>query len=152
MGDASLASLRETEANTALTLHPAWTLAVQRRLAAQRHRAREGALYTYRWGAWGAWRVPLSFVGSAERALLHTWWRGQERLLFTLDDAVALSHAVCRIVNLEAPLGLRVPNLAERWVGLLELEALDGRQGLGLPFILDDPLDGRLDQPYLSLL
>jgi hypothetical protein len=152
MGDVRLATLRETEPNTALGLHPAWTLTAGQRLETERLRSRDGTLYGYRWGTHAALQVPLSFVADAERALLHAWWSGQERLLFTLDSSAARSHAVCRIVNGDTPLGLRVPSLGDAWAGLLELEAVDGRLRLGLPFILDDPLNGRLDQPHLSLL
>jgi hypothetical protein len=152
MGDARLSTLRETEPNTALGLHPAWSLESLQRLDAGRPRARTGAAYVYAWGSHAAFRVPLSYVADDARAVLHAWWRAQERLLFTLDGSAQRSHAVCRIVNGGEPLTRHEPPLAGRWGGVLELEAVDGRLRLGRPFILDDPLDGRLDQPDLSLL
>jgi len=152
MGNARLATIRETEPNTALSLHPAWSLRAGQRLDAGRHRTRAGQDYVYRWGTHAAWEVPLGFVPEDARTLLHAWWRGQERLLFTLDDSAQRSHAVCRIVAAAEPLGRRVAPLAQQWAGTLSLAAVDGRLRLGLPFILDDPLAGRLDQPDLSLL
>lgn len=152
MGDARLATLHETSPNTAVTLHPAWTATVEQRLLASAHRALGGRLYGYRWGTHAAWRLPLAYVPRAQRDLLHGWWHDRERLLFTLDSSAERSHAVCRIVNDGLPLGVRVAPLAGHWAGVLELEAVDGRVRLGLPFILDHPVQGRLDQPHLSLL
>lgn len=152
MGTARLATYRETEPNTSVGLQPAWAVAAESRVQAAHHRTYSGRLYTYRWGVYGAWRVPLRFVPDDVRAALHGWWRGQEPLLFTLDDSAARSHALCRIVNDAEPLGRQARPFADRWAGVLELEAIDGRLRLGLPFILDHPADGRLDQPHLSLL
>ena len=156
MGDARLSTLREdgpfSAVNTALTLHPAWSATAETRVRTARHRARAGALYGYRWGAHAGWRLPLGFVPAAERALLHAWWRTQERLLFTLDEGAGARHAVCRIAGDDAPLPARIPALPGHWAGVLELAAVDDRLRLGLPFLLDDPLQGLLDQTHLSLL
>jgi hypothetical protein len=160
MGDIRLATLRETGVNTALVLHPEWAVTGERRLDASHHRSLAGRLYSYRWGAYSTWRVPLRFVDAAVRDLLDAWWRDRETLLFTLDTSAQPSGVVCRIVNPHEPLGRPVPDAPAPgpaqwpalWAGLLALEAVDGRQRLGLPFVLDDPVFGRLDQADLFLL
>lgn len=152
MGEITLTTLPETGPGTTLTLHPGWSLAAEQRLEAARHRARDGGLYAYRWGTHAAFTLPLGFVPSAARATLRAWWRAGERLLFTLDSSAARGHALCRLAAPLAPLDVRVPGLALEWAGALVLEAVDGRLRLGLPFRLDDPAQGRLDDRGLSLI
>lgn len=152
MGDMRLASIRETEPNTAVTLRPEWAALEQERLAASRHRTEDGRLYTYTWGRYPAFRVPLRFVAGGARERIGRWWHDRERLLLTLDTSVAHSSVVCRVSGRSEPLGHRVAPQADLWAGVLELLAVDGRGRLGRPFILDDPSDGRLDQPDLSLI
>ncbi len=148
----TLSTVRETGVNTSLALHPAWTMAAEQTLRAAQHRTRDGSLFTYRWGAYAAYRVPLRFVPAEARALLHAWWHGAERLLFAPDATQLRGRSLCRVVNRRLPLGTRTPGLSDHWDGLLLLQATDGRVDLGRPFVLDHPVDGRLDDPGLSVI
>lgn len=152
MGDVRLETFRASEANTAVNLHPAWTLSARRELRASRHRAAGGRLFSYTWGSYAAYRVPLAFVPADVRTLLHDLWRVREPVLFTLDSSLEHSRTLCGIVSDRAPLDARVPGLARHWAGELALEARDARTGLGRAFILDDPAQGRLDQPQQALI
>ncbi len=152
MGNARLSTLHETGVNTAVELHPEWSLAAEQRVEASHHRTLSGRLFSYRWGSHAAYRVPLRFVPEDRRDLLRQWWRGGERLLFTANTSADNTGAVCFIVNRQEPLGHRVRGLHDHWAGLLRLEAADSRTGLGLPFVLDHPQFGLLDQPNLSVI
>ena len=151
MATARLTTLRDTEPSTSVTLHPAWSVTAEARVHAAQHRTRAGHLYTYVWGGYGAWRVPLRMVSADLRTCLQDWWREGMPLLFTLDESLGTAHAVCRIVNAEEPLVRLERPFADRFAGVLELAAVDARTRLGRAFILDHAHDGRLDQPTLSL-
>jgi hypothetical protein len=115
-------------------------------------RSLAGRLTTVGWGVAGEFRVPLKQVPAAAAALLQAWWREGADLAFTLDTSHARSTGVCRIVNARQPLVEREPPDAARWAGILELAALRAGWRAGQPFILDDPVFGRLDQPFITLV
>ena len=152
MGDIKLTTLEITGPNTSLILHPEWDFIEERRVHYHRRRALDGTLFTCRWSGYSVFRVPLRFIGEAERALLHHWWRGETDLLFTLDTSADNTNTICRIVNTTEPLGRRVAGLAQSWAGLLRLEAIDQRKNMGHPFQLDHPQFVLLDTPTLSLI
>ena len=152
MGDIKLTTLEITGQNTSLTLHPEWEFIEERKVHSNHHRALDGTLYTYLWSGYSSFRLPLRFIGDAERALLHDWWRREKDLLFTLNSSSNNTNTICRIVNMTEPLGRRVAGLVQSWAGLLRLEALDHRKNLGQPFQLDHPQFGLLDTPTISLI
>lgn len=152
MGDIKLATLEITGQNTSLTLHPEWDFIEERRVHSNHHRALDGTLFSYHWSGYSTYRVPLRFIGNADRTLLHEWWRGETNLWFTLDSSADNNSTLCRIVNLTEPLGKRVAGLVQSWAGLLRLEAIDQRKNLGHPFQLDHPQFGLLDNPTISLI
>jgi len=152
MGDMTLASLDFTGVNTSTVLHPAWSFSAGKRVHRSQTRTLAGELVTYHWGGFSAFRVPLRFVDASQRELLHHWWRERDLVLLTLDTSADLNATMCRISNRKAPLPERVQPLPDRFSGMLLLEAIDERKGLGQPFILDHPQWGQLDHRNISLI
>ncbi len=116
--------------------------------------ALSGRLHGYRWpAATHGYTVPLAFVDSAMRAELTGWWRGQREFALTFNFSSAPESLLVRVANAEEPLGRQVSGLPGRYAGALMLrESQAAGKAAGVPFLLDDPWLGLLDQGVNVLL
>jgi hypothetical protein len=152
MGEIRLTRVDPTLPCTAAVLHPEWALEERARLDCARHRSLAGRLSTARWELYAEFRLPLKHVPGDVAALLRDWWRQGAALALTLDTSHPRATVVCAIASATQPLGERGAPDAERWSGVLTLAGRGPGWRAGQPFILDDPLSGRLDQPLLTLM
>ncbi len=152
MGDIKLTRVDPTLPCTAAVVHPEWALEEQARVDASRQRSLSGRLSTVGWRVVEEFRVPLKQVPPYTAALLRAWWSESAPLAFTLDTSHARSTVLCTIANAREPLAEFERPTVERWAGILELAAQRAGPRVGQPFILDDPIFGRLDQSFLTLV
>lgn len=152
MGEILLTRVATTLPCTGAVLHPEWALEEQTRLDCVRHRGLAGRLSTVRWAAWAEFRLPLKHVPGDVAALLRDAWRQGATVALTLDTSHHRATALCAITNATPPLAERNAPDGERWSGVLTLAARGPGGRVGRPFILDDPLSGRLDQPFFTLV
>ena len=122
-----------------------------------------GKFHTYLPGANGyEWSVPLEFVNSATRAQINTWWAAQTELVFSTNitssnpsvvGSAAPMSCIVRIANMMEPLGQNPAPRLDLFFGGLILKGSRGTAPMNaMPFILDDPVLGKLDQPYNKLI
>lgn len=140
------------EATAPLTLEAERGFAAQQLRRQAGHRTLHGEHYAYPWYRIHRFRVPLSFVESAAAARINGWWQAGTVLALTLDTSAWPSTHLCRAVNAESPLHAQREPYAALRAGELLLEALVPGDAVPQPFILDDLLMGRLDQPYNAIL
>jgi hypothetical protein len=152
MGALRLTRVDPTLPCTAVALRPEWALEETARRAGAAQRSLTGRLATVHWSTVAEFRVPLKSVAGDEAAALQAWWTAGAPVAFTLDTSEARSTVVCRIANAQQPLAQREQPDAARWAGILELAALRAGGRAGQPFILDDPVSGRLDQSAFTLV
>lgn len=150
MGDFLLTAL--DEAIDPIQLHPGWGFAEQQVQRRSQHRTQFGDLYTYPWIRFSRFTVPLDFVNSADSSRINRWWRADMLLAFTLDTSAAISTVLCRAVNDTSPLSSHAALYPDRFRGDLVLEGVSDGGQAPRPFILDDAVFGRLDQPYNAIL
>lgn len=84
------------------------------------HRTPDGGRYDYRWGAYDRFQIPVSWVGSAFRSTVNSWWQGNANLLWTEDYGFS-THSV-RIVNEDTPIGVLMAPYIDQWGGTIDLE------------------------------
>lgn len=150
MGPFLLSPLDEATAPLILDAERGFAMQQFRRQA--QHRTLHGAYYAYPWHRVQRFRVPLSFVESATAARINGWWQAGTVVAFTLDSSAWPSTHLCRAVNAETPLHTQREPYAALRAGELLLENLLPGDAVPRPFILDDPVLGRLDQPYNAVL
>lgn len=150
MGDFLMESL--TEASTPLIVYPGWGFENQETLLQTHQRAQSGKKYSYQWGSYSRFKVPLSYIKGGERSQIINWWKEQTPLAFTLDSSVFPTTYLCKISNDTHPLGRFNSPYRDLYEGILELETYQNPEPMPRPFILDDPLFGFLDQNYNALI
>jgi len=149
MGNMFLSGM--SEVNCPMAIFPDWSFRDDRKLNLTHHRTQGGRMFSYLWGGFHAYRLPLSFVSSADHARILQWWETQDRIAFTLDSSATASTVFCRITNPTNPLGQHPPPYRTHFQGTLYLESLDHSNPAERPFVLDDNLLGLLDNPITAL-
>lgn len=146
MGNFFLTSM--SDVSCPLLLHPEWSYRDQQSQIQSQHRTQSGRLFSYLWGNFAKFHVPLRFVTSADQSLINAWWQGQDDVAFTLNSSEAKSTVMCRIVNDGKPINRFVQPYDDLYAGDLSLEAIADVPRTGRPFILDDEVSGLLNQNY----
>ena len=152
MGEIRLETIKETEANTFVMLHPQWNYQESAQVSRSLHRTLNGKLFSYKWGNFARISLPLQFVPPDVGAVLEQWWRDDERLLFRMDTDKTRNGIVCLIGGELSPLPYQEAGNPAYRKGNLLLESVDGRTRLGRPFILGHITEGVLGNPELSLI
>lgn len=84
------------------------------------HRTPGGGRYSYRWGSYRRFSVPVSWVGSAFRARVNSWWDGGAELTWTEDGGATVSSV--RAVGEEEPVARVEAPYLDQFGGTIELE------------------------------
>jgi len=86
-------------------------------------RVRSGLGFVYKFGDYKRWKIPLRFVGSADKKTLNDWWSNNTELFFYDDnDTTAASTSTVRIANRASPVSQPEKPYDYEWKGSLELE------------------------------
>lgn len=73
----------------------------------QKNRARDGTLYTYKYGTvHHKFTLPLHGVSSSHATTINSWWQNNELVNFTENNSMTavLSGFACKIINKQPPL------------------------------------------------
>jgi hypothetical protein len=152
MGEIDLTRVDPVLPAASLRLHPEWALEERAALDVAAWRSLTGTLSTVLWRRFASIRIPLARVAGADAARIAGWWRDGATVALTLDIARLRTTLICRFADGRLPLSRRQEAAEERWAGVIEFESVDEGFRRGRPFILDDPVYGRLDQSDLSLV
>jgi len=64
----------------------------------------KGQLYTYiQNGSWHKLKIPASYVNSADRSLINSWWKTATNLLFFEDSDQTSTYHTVRIMGVQEP-------------------------------------------------
>lgn len=110
-----------TNSTDGLTFEPEYGMKEQDRKIETRHRAREANEYSYLYGNYRRWRVPIRYVNSSTRQKVNSWWAGNTRLLFQDDNDTDVQFPV-KIMNRSNPIGKQERPYDYEWSGIIELE------------------------------
>lgn len=84
------------------------------------HRTQDGSKYDYLWGSYRKISVPVSWVDSAFKAQVNSWWTTRTELQWT--DNTGLTVSSCKIVNTNKPIASYMPPYLDQWGGVIDLE------------------------------
>ena len=111
-----------------------------------------GRLASWRFGARWEGSVALPLVASADAAQWNDWWRRQVALAITFSESSAPYTVNVRMANRAAPFQGNARG-TDRWDGLVQLVSVDGEDPARFrSFMLDNSVDGLLDETYNALL
>ena len=150
MGDFFLTSM--SDSSNPIPIYPEWGFKGGREQIQSSHRTQAGRLFTYQWGSYFKYSVPLRFVSSSDQSRIGAWWQNQHQIAFTLDSSLTESTFLCRITNDDEPFPTLMAPYRDLVQGELQLESLNHEGPTARPFVLDDDVFGLLDQPYNALI
>lgn len=107
-------------ATNSIQLYPEYSYRDEAEKIETVHRSRSGKEYRYKFGDFGRWRIPLSFLTSSDAAQINEWWNTNTDLTYT-EDGGTTTYGV-RLVNDKKPIGGFVEPYDDLWTGTLELE------------------------------
>lgn len=132
---------------------PTWDFLTSRERIGSDLRTLEGNLHTYLWGEVWNFSIPLNFINSSFANEIRTRWRDSNEVIFTENLSDSPHSVRCKIVNDTIPLAQHERQNIEQFRGMLFLRESQGfGQNSGGPFILNDPVWGKLDQTYNVLV
>lgn len=91
------------------------------------YRTVDGTLYTYQFGKWNHWKVPLSWVNSWDKSVINSWWENREKLFFHDEDHDTYPHSYyqVKIMNNESPFDrYQLPYFQQKFKGEMILETI----------------------------
>jgi len=107
------------DSNTGVTLYPNWDFQQTGEKIEDRHRARGGREYVYKWGHFDGFKFGVSFVDSATMAVVNSWWQSNTDLLF-MSSGDTVVHSV-HLVGKNPPIGKYVEPYDSLFSGTIEL-------------------------------
>lgn len=151
MGDFYITAL--SDVNCPILIHPEWSYRDKETMILSRHRTQTGNLYSYIWGRYLQFQIPLRFVNSSDQSRINNWWEDQEDIAITLNSSESVSTVLCKIVNKTKPIDKFTMPYNNLFEGDIKLETFqeNGTTKYRRPFILDDDISGLLDQDYNAL-
>lgn len=85
-----------------------------------RHRTRDGSEYAYRWGSFRAFKMDVTYVDSAFKSFVNSWWDSGTDLLF-METGTTDVYSV-HIVNKNRPVDRLIKPYTDLFRGTIELE------------------------------
>jgi hypothetical protein len=105
-----------------LQIYPEWSM---RRQAIQNradHRTKGGKMYSYTWGDYEQFNVPLEYVQNSKAAIINSWWSEDTLIHFKIYSGGVWQTNCCHLMNDTAPFDERVKPYDQYRSGVLELE------------------------------
>lgn len=88
-----------------ITIAPEWSTkfeAVQNKSA---HRTKSGKLYSYKWGNFNRYEIPIEYLSSSQSSVINSWWAADAYVVLVRywEGSYDFSQS-CRMVNASAPM------------------------------------------------
>ena len=148
MGQHHLATL--TGVGSYTEINPAWESEIREGIFAQHVRQQGGTLVTHRISAQWAADLFLTYVTSAMRYTIGTWWENNHEIVYTVNMSDNPQTVACRITNDAHPFPFRMQGEYTSYRGALYLRDVNGTGPTsGTLLIADDPSYGFADTPPL---
>lgn len=107
-----------SDSSTSVTINPEWGYADPKAKIQARHRSTTGAEYSYTYATYQTFKVPVSYVTSADRYQIQQWWESNTSLSWMEEGTTAVT---VRITNDTFPLSKRNKPYYDLFMGELEL-------------------------------
>lgn len=111
------------DSSTGLDVEPTWGYEDRGEKIEDRHRARSGKEFVYKWGEYSSFKVPVTYVNSEFMSIVNSWWSSNTDLQWMEEGASDVYNV--RITNSRKPVGSNIAPYRDLFDGELELESHD---------------------------
>lgn len=141
-----------TSSDAPIELHPGWDYAERMSKSRSFTRSQLGQLNAFtKAGQFYQYSLPLDYVSSGDAHTINTWWQTQADVEFTYNkDLYEQRIVTTKILNQFTPLNQHIEGRYTSFRGLVFLRSTTGAGGTEVPFTLNSPVYGVLDQNRLG--
>lgn len=104
---------------TGVDVEPEWDYERKDKKIEDRHRARSGAEFVYKWGEYIGIEFSVKFVNSSFQAIVNSWWNTNTDLLFMEVGGTEVFSV--HIVNKDTPVGKVIKPYVDQFQGKIKL-------------------------------
>lgn len=105
-----------------LQIFPGWDM--KREVVQNRadHRTKGGRLYSYQWGDYERFTIPLDYVQNSKAAIINSWWASDALIWLKIYSGGVWETNTCYLMNDRAPMQDREKPYSQYMRGTLRLE------------------------------
>jgi hypothetical protein len=112
----------EYEQSGVIQIYPTFEFKRFKRQIRSDHRMKGGSLFSFKWGDYERFEIPLEYVPVSKQQLVNEWWRDDNIIYFKQYSGSIWEVNTCQIVNKEAPLQKRQKPYTDYFQGKVILE------------------------------
>lgn len=104
-----------------LDVNPEWDIALDSEKIENRHRAKSGKQYVYKWGRFDSVKFSLTYVNSQARNIINnSYWNNNARVLFGMEDGSIIVEGM--VGGSKPPINSYQKPYLNLWKGKIDLE------------------------------
>jgi hypothetical protein len=105
-----------------LQIYPEWEMKRFTKQNRHEHRTKGGKLYSYTWGQYNRFEVPVEYVSNSKALIINSWWATDALIYFKIYSGGVWEVNTCHLMNDSAPLPSLVRPYTNYRKGTLTLE------------------------------
>jgi hypothetical protein len=105
-----------------LQVYPDWEMKRFTKQNRNEHRTKGGKLYSYTWGQYNRFEVPVEYVSNSKASIINSWWSTDALIYFKIYSGGVWEVNTCHLMNDSAPLPSLVRPYTNYRKGTLTLE------------------------------
>lgn len=102
--DAYFGTSRDYEALGVLQIYPEWEMKRFTKQNRHDHRTKGGKLYSYTWGDYERFEIPVDYVPNSKASIVNSWWSTDALIYFKIYSGGVWEVNSCHLMNDSAPL------------------------------------------------
>jgi hypothetical protein len=87
-----------------LQIYPEWEMKRFTKQNRHEHRTKGGKLYSYTWGQYNRFEVPVEYVSNSKASIINSWWATDALIYFKIYSGGVWEVNTCHLMNDSAPL------------------------------------------------
>ena len=109
--------------DTVVVIEPDWNYRQGKKQFRTETRAKDGTLYSYKWGDYEKFSLSVQWASSSDAALVNSWWDDRTELLFFIVSGTATEVHSVMIMNNATPLAQHKKPYPDKYRGKIILES-----------------------------
>lgn len=105
-----------------LQIYPEWDMKRYTKQNRADHRTKGGKLYSYQWGDYERFEIPLDYVPQSKAAIINSWWQTDALIYLKIYSGGVWEVNTCHLMNTSAPFSKRMKPYTVYRTGDLQLE------------------------------
>jgi hypothetical protein len=87
-----------------LRIYPEWEMKRFTKQNRNEHRTKGGKLYSYTWGDYDRFEIPVEYVSNSKASIINSWWSTDALIYFKIYSGGVWEVNTCHLMNESAPL------------------------------------------------